>query len=502
MLIAKTLSWYKRNDVSQKLLSYAGDKEISIMFGLGQFGKRPNILQHEQDVLDFAKRRATSFHMSEEIWINPMMLNTGMSRKELDELRIGWDLILDIDCKYWPLAKLATHLFIQALKDHELTAITCKFSGNKGFHIAVPFQAFPKTIHGIEIKDWFPQGPQRIAKYLLDYITENKITITDEHVVLDKYKISWNILRKEIGLEKSDVVKEICAVCSEKKLASNKPEYACTKCGHTQIQDVKKEFINCPICKGIMKRVLQNKTCVCGSTKFKTIIDAARLIELDTLLISVRHSFRMPYSMHEKSELVSCPVKIDEILNFDRKNAEPERVDFSIPFLNRDVEEGQAVKLIVEAFDHSPELNEQEEVAKKEFEVPEQAISEDMFPPCIKKILSGLDDGKKRSQFVLQNFLKSVGWSHEMIEQRMIVWNSVNPEPIRETILQGSLRYAKMRKDVIPPPNCRNYYEELGVCFPDNLCQKIKNPVQYAKARYKMSGTKKSKPIKKHIKNE
>ena len=28
--------------------------------------------------------------------------------------------------------------------------------------------------------------------------------------------------------------------------------------------------------------------------------------------------------------------------------------------------------------------------------------------------------------------------------------------------------------DPPPPPNCKEYYKEIGVCFPDNICQKIK----------------------------
>ncbi len=60
----------------------------------GGFAKRPNILQYPQDVSEFAKDGATSFHVSEEHWNNPMELEPGMSKKKLDKLRTGWDLIL------------------------------------------------------------------------------------------------------------------------------------------------------------------------------------------------------------------------------------------------------------------------------------------------------------------------------------------------------------------------------------------------------------------------
>jgi hypothetical protein len=79
-----------------------------------------------------------------------------------------------------------------------------------------------------------------------------------------------------------------------------------------------------------------------------------------------------------------------------------------------------------------------------------------------------------------------------MISERVKKWNEDNPEPMRETIVVGSLRYAKQRKDVLPPPNCRSYYEELQICQPDSVCANIKNPVQYAKHREKYSRKKKT----------
>ena len=46
----------------------------------------------------------------------------------------------------------------------------------------------------------------------------------------------------------------------------------------------------------------------------------------------------------------------------------------------------------------------------------------------------------------------------------------------------GQLRYHKQQKKKILPPNCDNpaYYLDIGICKPDNLCNKIKNPISYA----------------------
>ena len=63
-------------------------------------------------------------------------------------LRKGWDLVIDIDCPYWPYSKIIADLVVKALRHHHISAISAKFSGNKGFHIGVPFEAFPQKIAG------------------------------------------------------------------------------------------------------------------------------------------------------------------------------------------------------------------------------------------------------------------------------------------------------------------------------------------------------------------
>ena len=135
----------------------------------------------------------------------------------------------------------------------------------------------------------------------------------------------------------------------------------------------------------------------------------------------------------------------------------------------------------------------------KEVEIPENAIPEKFFPPCIQNVLKGLEDGKKRSLFILTNFLTSVGWDYNKIEEKLKQWNKVNNEPLREVVLVGQLRYHKQKKKKILPPNCQNgmYYKDFNICKPDQLCSKIKNPVQYAKRKtYYLNKAKKptSKP--------
>ena len=115
-----------------------------------------------------------------------------------------------------------------------------------------------------------------------------------------------------------------------------------------------------------------------------------------------------------------------------------------------------------------------------------QAIPEEYFPPCIKKISAGLEDGKKRALLILINFLSSCNWPHENIEEYVMKWNERNsPDKLRETYIRGQLRYHKSQKEKLLPPNCDNkgYMIDTQFCNPDEFCKKIKNPVQYSKKK-------------------
>jgi DNA primase large subunit len=116
-------------------------------------------------------------------------------------------------------------------------------------------------------------------------------------------------------------------------------------------------------------------------------------------------------------------------------------------------------------------------------EVATEAIAEEHFPPCMRNILAGMADGKKRAMFALTNFLGVAGWTPEMIEKRLYEWNENNGkvgDPLREVIIKGHMHQVRMKKERILPPNCKSFYQELGVCKPDEFCSRIKNPGPYA----------------------
>ena len=489
------------------IVKQAENKEVGVMFGINKFGKRPDVLVYPNDVLEFAKKRVSSFHCSEELWKDVLSLSSNLKRKQLNELRKGWDFILDIDCPIWELSKLTTHLFIEVLKAHGIKGITCKFSGNKGFHVAVPFESFPKTIsyenNVVKVKDYFPEFPKLVAKYILDYVESNFIKIKDNKVSMLDKKYSFEELKKMFDFKFEELTYKECSKC--KKIQKNEKnswfEYLCNKCGFTQKLEDEKAFRKCPKCSSIMiqttNKIDKNK-CACGSTKFTQKLNLSKVIEVDTILIASRHMYRMPYSLHEKSALVSIPIKTEEVLSFEKNNAKPENVTFNIPFLNRDVAKGEAKELLEKAIASENKIKMQIVIKNKvyqydkksfeEYEIDQEAVPEEFFPPCINNCRKGLEDGKKRVLFSLVNFLNSLNWSFDKIDEYIHEWNKTNEEELRENALKSQMNYRKQREKILPP-NCdtAGYYKDLGLCTPDGLCARIKNPVQYAKVKAKIN---------------
>lgn len=491
------LNHYKRDDVQKAIVESAKGREVAIRFGEKGFGKRPDTLTYPRDVYELAKQGATSFHVSEEIWIDPRKLDVKLSREEIAGLRIGWDLVIDIDFEEWNATKLITYSMIKALKDHKVSSVSCKFSGNKGFHIGVPFEAFPDKVivkgELIETRKLFPEGVQRILKYLTDYIDNknNGFEISGKILAME----SFNDFLKKNGKNVEEVTMEICSKCGTEFKEKNKEEateFICPKCEFRIVQKEDSQFLRCTKCMTMMEKMKIKKTKRC--TKCKGIGFSRKLnLKIDAILISSRHLFRGTYSMHEKSGLVSIPIDPEKVLDFQREDAMPEKIEIGKHlFLDKSEASGnEAKELIVRAFDYKPDIEEEkiESNEQREFEEIGEAIPAQFFPPCMLTILSGVEDGKKRSLFVLVNFLKSVGWGYDDIEKMLVEWNKKNNTPFRDGDIQNHIRYHKGQKKNKLPPNCANeqYYKDFGVCKPDNFCSKVRNPAQYTIRRAKMA---------------
>ena len=426
------IDYYSRKDVQEQIMKIAANREMAVKFGDKGFGKRPDVLQFENDILELAKSGATSFHFSEEKWSNPLLLEAGMTKRQLDELRVGWDLIIDVDSKNFEFSRQAAFLIIEALKFHNLKKISVKFSGNHGFHIGIPFKAFPKKVNDVDVKLLFPEGPRVIASYLKYIIKDHLTAKLLENTSLDA-------ISKKIGIPKD--------------------------------------------------RLVENGE-----------INPFALVDIDTILISNRHMFRVPFSLNEKSGLVSIPINPEDVLSFSRDSAKIENVKTDLGYMNDDdFEEGEAKNLITQAFDWNQKLpsqtSERVSETKKEFETVKAMISKDLFPPCVKKGLEGLEDGRKRFLFILLNFLRNTGYEYEQIEKIVLEWNKKNPEPLRDNYINAQISWHKRQKGNILPPNCDNqqYYPGIRICQPDGFCKFIKNPVHYSIRKKRMESQNKRK---------
>lgn len=428
------LKHYKRRDIQEAIVQQAQQKEVSVRYD-EQFGRRPDILLYPREILELALQNATSFHGSEELWENALSLSSNLSRKELDSLRVGWDLVLDIDCAILDYSKIAADLIVKFLSYCGVQDLSIKFSGNKGFHIGVPFEAFPKQIKGIPTKDLFPEAPRKIAFYI-------------------KENIATELAKRILQVDNIATIKQ--------------------KVGTEELREI-----------------IINNT-----------LNVEKFLQIDTILLASRHLYRMCYSLHEKSGLVSIPVDPEKIMDFQREMAIPEKVTVSpFVFLNRNVQGESARALLLQALDFKVEVK-QEERERREREQRERGrgltvalleeqelqspIKEEFFPPCMQKILGGLEDGRKRGVFCLMNYLGKIGWSKAEIETFLVQWNQEkNRVPLREVYIKGQLKHFKAGERL--PPNCNNsaYYENMGVACQGDWCAKLKNPVNYTLSRWR-----------------
>ena len=481
LTIRDTLLWYKRTEVRAAMLLGARNKEIGVRYGDG-FGKRPDALEYEQEILEAVQRGATSFHASEELWLNPRAIETGMNKERTHELRTGWDLVFDVDFTNFEATKRITHALCQSLERHGVTAYGVKFSGNKGFHIGVAWESWPQEFGGKPVAQMFPDAARQIATYIVHDIDnpDNGFALSEALFTVVADADSHLVL--------------VCATCGRDRATKEESKHFVCFCGFREVKPASftDPYIVCPECKRIVQPLVHESElvdeCICGSQKSRKKFD----LKIDTQLISSRHLYRLEYSLHEKSGLVSLPIAAASILQFSRELAQPNAINVFPEFWHRHAHE-QAADLFETAMEFR--AAEHATVEAKEVIWDDAAAPESSFPPTIQKMLLGLEDGKKRSLFILTNFLRSVGWSHDMIEERLQKWNLQNSPPLRDAEISNHLRYHKQRGQTVLPPNFDNdIYKDLGVLVHDELSVRVKNPVQYVRLKLKQRGGTKKAP--------
>ncbi len=439
----KIKEYYLREDVLKNFQEFSQYREVVHVIKAKSYAPRPGILMYDTDFKLAISEGATSFHVSVERWSNVMLLKEcGEDRKKIDEIRSGWDIIIDIDSKRSiEEAKTAAKTIIEFLEDmFSLKPIYIKFSGSRGFHIGINGDSLPEEIDGIKTSLLYPELLHKISIYIKENIKEKLSNI--------------------YGVR-------------------NPWEYV-------EIEDN----------------------------------------------WSYRHLFRMPYSLNEKTWLASIVIDPKYIDEFRVDDAKIDNIKKILPYLDKK-SKGDLDLLCYEAieyYENSEFKKEYNKMLMKKIEVKRYGeeepleeiekvkkefikyggnitmkIEEEFFPNTIKRILAGLQDGRKRGIFILLNFLRKMNWNWDEIEHKIEEWNNKNAEPLRESYVKAQINYFKRNEQKIkniPPPNFETsgYYDDMGVLDREDLKLGVKNPVSYAYKK-KLMSFKKTRKVKDHENN-
>lgn len=488
-----TQLYYTNPSIQKAILEFSRNREVVPRYMVG-FGKRPDIIQYENDIVNLVKKGATSFHVSEEIWENPLDIESDMKREELDEMRAAWDLLIDIDSPYLDCSKIAAKLIISALEHHGIKNFGIKFSGSKGFHIIVPSKAFPENFEGKETKMMFPEWPRAISEYLMEFIRKEynleagKILSGKAMELAGLKKTDSNVVRCRCGREakRGFVAVFKCPICgmevNRRDIKITKRRLKCLSnvcAGVLEVKD-KKEYYFCEYCKDPENEKMQlNSDKHPESFVEHRGVNVEKIAKLDLVLVAPRHLFRAPYSLHEKTTLASAVIEKTEIDGFSPRDADPMKIKIR-DFLPKSVP-GEAKKLLGEAISWKKKRSkEDEELIEKKYksysEIEISGVVEEDFPNPIKKILKGVNDGKKRALFILITFFRTLNFSPEYINKNIRDWNEKNEPPLKEGYIRSQIEWHLRQRKKILPPNYNNesFYSDLGVLDEKN---NFKNPI-------------------------
>ncbi len=169
--------YYSKKDVQESILEVSKDREVVGTLKDGRYLRRPNVLVYPNDIAQLARDGCVEFHGSVEHWTNPMAIKSG----NYDEIRKGWDLVLDIDAKVFEHSKYAVELIAEVFKRHGVKNFGIKFSGRRGFHMIIPWKAFPQKINYKNTNLLYPELLRIIANYVRSQIEEDLWDKLSEH---------------------------------------------------------------------------------------------------------------------------------------------------------------------------------------------------------------------------------------------------------------------------------------------------------------------------------
>ncbi len=314
----------------------------------------------------------------------------------------------------------------------------------------------------------------------------------------------FETIEKRTKLSKEDLVEIYCKNCNKPAKKGNITKVRCDTCGleaerknvkntnrklrclnndcagNLEIIDEKDYYYYCENCKDF-----DNKNLQLDSKKYPEMfeevkgVSAEKIASLDLVLVAPRHLFRMPYSLHEKTALASVVLEKEKIKEFTPKDADPMKVE--IKNYMPENEENEAENLLKAALEWKANMQSDEEKvvgarSRNYEEIKLGSVTEDMFPKPIKKLLMGLEEGRKRGLFILLTFLRSLNFPPEYIEGRVREWNKKNKQPLKEGYVKSQIDWILKQKKKILPPNYDNeaFYKDLGLL---DGKPEVKNPI-------------------------
>lgn len=497
-----TKLYYSNPKIMQALVKFAINREVVPRYFEG-FGKRPDAIQYPSDIMALVNKGATSFHASEEIWIDPLQINNDLTQERINEMRKGWDLLIDIDSPYFDLSRIAARLVIRALEFHGIKNYGIKFSGSKGLHIIVGWKAFPEEFLGMKTKNMFPEWPRAVTEYLFSWIEPKFREEAGKIMTFAKkdgkeVKAEVFCLNCERKAQKGTILKYRCSVCdmeAERKEAKSSRKLRCMNGNCPGILEIENErdYYFCDLCKDYDNEHLKMDSLKYPENfKEKKGENVSEHAKFDLVLVAPRHLFRMPYSLHEKTSLASVVLTKEELDTFSLRDANALNVEVR-EFYPENVE-GEATKLLKTAIDWKREKEKQrEEMDKKYFanykpsssgekgereyeEIKAEDVKDNYYPPSIKKLLLGLKDGRKRGLFILLTFFRSLNYTPETINEIIKTWNAKNEVPLKEGYVKSQIVWHLKQKKKILPPNYNNdaFYKDLGLI---DKSPETKNPL-------------------------
>ncbi len=499
---AITKIYYSNPKVQEDLFKFAKNREVVPRY-FESFGRRPDTLQYPSDIMGLVNKGATSFHASEELWHNPLEINSDMSQEEMQNARKSWDLIIDIDSPFLDYSKIAAKLLAEELERQGINSCGIKFSGSKGFHLIIPAGAFPQNFQNQETKNMFPEWARTIVQYLMVRIRQ------DYNTHIKALGINFQAIEERMNLSEKDILTMSCPNCSAPAVKKTRTAFKCDRCNTTHERPdykITKRKVRCTDerCSGFLEVINTEEFFFCekcgtssSTNQFKSDkkitftkearsktespftedIAGEKIASLDLVLVAPRHLFRMPYSLHEKTALASVVLDKSELSSFSPKDANPLKI--TIKEFYKSPNSNEATRLLESALAWKSSQAENIGKPKKiseEFVADFTGVTEDMFPSSINRLLKGLPEGRKRGLFILITFLKSLNYPNDYIAQKVREWNEKNTPVLKEGYVQAQLDWHFKQKKKILPPNYSNdnFYKDLKLI---DVLPAEKNPI-------------------------